>query len=190
MNKSPDKTVRPSAIIRAAKPSDASALRAYTRTIYAEGKYLITRPQEFRISLLRQRFWIARKSLNPDEACFVAEINGVVIASLECWTDRRRRVRHNTSFAMSVHPGHRTQGIGKKLLLHFIKWVQNHPRIERIELHVHADNAAAIALYRSLGFLLEGTRLGAVRYEDGRTVDDHIMALWPKTDMGAPDNGA
>lgn len=70
-------------------------------------------------------------------------------------------------------------GIGKALLNHFIAWVKKHPTLERIELHVHSDNRSAITLYETTGFQLEGTRRSAVKYEDGRVVDDHIMALWP-----------
>lgn len=147
---------------------------------------MITRPEEFRASNIRQRFWLARKSVNPDETCLVAVHGDEIVGMLECWTDRRRRVRHSTTIAMSVHAGFRKRGIGKKLLLHFTDWVQKHPRLERIELHVHADNDAALALYRAVGFTLEGTRRSVVRYENGTLVDDHIMAFWPNDDKMAP----
>ena len=175
--------------IRAARPSDAARLNAYIRTIYEEGTGMITRVEEFRASNLRQRFWLARKNINPEEICLLAIAGGEIVGMIECWTDRRARVRHSTTFAMSVRADRRKHGIGKKLLLHFCDWVQKHPRLERIELHVHADNEAAMALYRSVGFVLEGTRRGVVRYEDGSTVDDHIMAFWPKGDKMAPGNG-
>lgn len=175
--------------IRAARPSDAAALNAYVRAIYTEGTGMITRPREFRASTLRQRFWLARKGVNPDETCLLAFEDDTIVGMLECWTDKRQRVRHSTTIAMSVHAGFRKRGIGKKLLLHFADWVQKHARLERIELHVHADNLAALALYRSIGFVLEGTRRGVIRYEDGTFTDDHIMAFWPKNDIMTPPRG-
>ena len=48
--------------------------------------------------------------------------------------------------------------------------------LERLELNVLADNHRAVKLYESVGFVLEGTRRGAFRFEDGRVVDDHMMA--------------
>jgi ribosomal protein S18 acetylase RimI-like enzyme len=177
-------------IIRAATPSDAATLNRYIRHIYREGTGMITRPEEFRASNIRQRFWLARKGINPDETCLLALHGDAIVGMLECWTDRRRRVRHSTTITMSVHANWRKRGIGKKLLLHFTDWVHKHPRLERVELHVHADNEAALALYRSIGFAHEGTRRNVVRYEDGVVVDDHIMAFWPKHDKMAPENGA
>jgi len=183
-------TARNDIIIRAATPSDAAMLNRYIRDIYREGTGMITQPEEFRASNIRQRFWLARKGINPDETCLLAVQGGAIVGMLECWTDRRRRVRHSTTIAMSVHANWRKRGIGKKLLLHFTDWVHKHPRLERVELHVHADNEAALALYRSIGFAHEGTRRNVVRYEDGVVVDDHIMAFWPKHDKMVPDNGA
>ncbi|WP_417461091.1 GNAT family N-acetyltransferase [Kordiimonas sp.] len=166
--------------IRNARPSDAKAMIAYQRRLFADAQHMVTAPGEFRAGPWRQRFWIARKATSKYERCLVATEGNAIIAMLDSWTDRRQRVTHSTSFAMSVASGWRCRGLGKKLLSHFIAWVQIHPTLERIELHVHADNAHAIELYTQLGFQFEGTRRGAVRYEDGRVVDDHIMALWPR----------
>ncbi len=165
--------------IREARLSDAGPLNGYIRQTYASANHLITRATEFRAGSWKQRFWIARKQTNPFEVCLVATSEGDIVGMLDSWTDRRKRVRHTTGFAMSVAENWRGRGIGKKLLLHFIDWVQIHEVLERIELHVHSDNKAAIALYQAVGFEQEGVRKDAVRYEDGRIVDDHIMALWP-----------
>jgi putative acetyltransferase len=166
-------------ILREARSSDAGPLNEYIRETFADANHLITRAAEFRMGRWRQRFWIARKQSSPYEICLLATSGDKIVGMLDSWTDRRHRVRHSTCFAMSVAKDWRGRGVGKKLLLHFTEWVQKHKILERIELHVHSDNLAAIALYRAVGFQEEGIRKNAVRYEDGRTVDDHIMALWP-----------
>jgi putative acetyltransferase len=49
--------------------------------------------------------------------------------------------------------------------------------LRRIEVTVYADNAAAVRLYRKVGFAIEGTaRRFALR--DGVLVDAHHMALF------------
>lgn len=166
--------------IREATPADARALNRYIRETFATSRHLITRPEEYTTGPFKQRLWIAKKQTHALEVCFVAADGRKIVGMLDSWTDRRKRVAHATCFAMSVAESHRGTGLGKTLLTYFIDWIKNHPSLTRIELHVHADNNAAIKLYESCGFEREGVRKGAVRYEDGRIVDDIIMALWPK----------
>ncbi len=172
-------TVEQNFQIRTAKTSDAKALNRYINEIYETSDHLITRPQEFQTSSFKQRFWIAKKQTKPSATCLLAIKDKKIIGMLDSWTDTRQRIMHSTCFAMSVHADHRQQKVGTKLLVHFINWVKKHETLDRIELHVHSDNKHAIKLYKSLGFTLEGTRRKTLRYEDGRVVDDHIMALWP-----------
>lgn len=166
-------------IIREASPSDAKALNKYMREIYRSAEHLITRPAEFRIGPWRHRFWISKKLSSPIETCLLATTGDQIVGMLDSWTDPRKRVKHSTCFSMSVDANWQRKGIGTTLLQYFIDWVKKHPSLKRIELHVHSDNTHALALYKACGFKLEGTRRKAVKYEDGRVVDDHIMALWP-----------
>ncbi|TNE60725.1 MAG: GNAT family N-acetyltransferase [Alphaproteobacteria bacterium] len=178
----PQKPQDKSFTVRRARAADARALNTYVREIYGEeGGHLITRPDEFRIGWFGHRVRLARRLATPYETCLLAiASDGQIVGQIDCWTDGRARVRHSTTLAMSVRRGWRCRGVGTALLAAFIDWVATHKTLRRIELHVHADNAHAIGLYRSFGFELEGTRRRAVQYEDGRIVDDHIMALWPK----------
>lgn len=167
--------------VREAKPDDAAQLNAHIRLMYAEGEHLITKPREFRIGVFRQRFWIAKRQSDPLQTCLVAYSGKTLVGMLESWTDKRARIRHVTTFAMSVNPEWQRQGIGKKLLEHFIEWVAQHKTLEKIELHVHSDNEAAKALYKQVGFEEEGRRRKAVRYENKGFVDDILMAYWPNS---------
>jgi L-phenylalanine/L-methionine N-acetyltransferase len=169
---------KPKVEIREAKPSDARKLNRYNRAIFTTSKHLITREQEYAIGPFRQRLWIAKKHANPVETCLVAVSGKQIVGALDSWTDRRQRVAHVTCFAMSVHADARSQGIGTALLRTFTNWIKSHPNLTRIELHVHSDNATAIKLYENCGFKREGVRKAAVKYEDGRVIDDIIMALW------------
>jgi RimJ/RimL family protein N-acetyltransferase len=48
--------------------------------------------------------------------------------------------------------------------------------VHRIELEVHDFNPRARLVYEKIGFVHEGTKLDALRW-DGQWVDCHIMAL-------------
>lgn len=165
--------------IRNAVPVDAKQLNSYIRRIFSTSQHLVTQAQEFRTRPFQQRFWIAGKASNPYETCIVALCDGNIVGMLDSWTDRRARVKHVTTFAMSVDPDWRRRGVGSALLKKFIAWVDKNPHLEKIELHVHADNTAAINLYKKIGFVKEGVRSDAIKYEDGRIIDDILMAYWP-----------
>lgn len=168
--------------IDVANPSDGRALNDYLRLTYALEQHLITRSDEVRLGPLGQRKWIKNKRENPLTTCLLAKDikTGAIIGMLDNWADARARVRHVTGFALTVANTHQGRGIGTALLNHFINWVIEHPILEKIELHVHDDNLVARKLYERIGFTHEGVRKGAVRYEDGRIVDDLIMGYWPK----------
>ena len=164
--------------IRTAQPGDARLLNQYIKLIYATSKHLITRPEEYIAGPWKQRLWISRKLARKDEVCLLAIHSGSIVGMIDNWVDRRQRVCHVTTFAMSVHPEHRGKGIGKHLLGEFINWARKHDTLEKIELHVHEDNIGARQLYEKMGFEFEGQRKKAIKYADGRVIDDILMAYW------------
>jgi len=167
-------------IIRPARPADARGLNDYISIIYHTARHMITRPDEFGGSTFSRRMWIGRKAANPLETCWIAvRPSGEIVGMVECWTDRRQRVAHSTCFAMSVHPKLHRQGLGSRLLCTLLDWVEHHNSLKRVELHVHSDNKGALALYLKHGFIEEGRRRAALFYEDGRIIDDILMACWP-----------
>jgi putative acetyltransferase len=93
-----------------------------------------------------------------------------------------RMLRHVGVLGLGVHPAAQGLGVGRALLEQLLGWARAHRdadggRVERVELYTRADNARAIALYRSVGFTLEGTRRGFVRRQDGALIDDLVMGM-------------
>jgi putative acetyltransferase len=76
---------------------------------------------------------------------------------------------------MAVRDDWQGKGVGKALLGAAVDLADNWLNVERIELTVYTDNAAAIALYQRFGFDIEGTfrRYG---FREGVYVDAHAMA--------------
>ncbi len=93
---------------------------------------------------------------------------------------------HVGDIGMGVHDGWTGRGIGRALLAALVDTADRWLGLRRLELTVFADNAPAIALYRSAGFTLEGTHRGfALR--DGMLVDAHSMArLAPPPALSPP----
>jgi len=165
--------------IRPVEMSDARAINRYTATVLAESEWLISGPNETPMTWWRRRNWILMKQSRSLETCLIAEKDGSIVGMIDCFTDFRKKVRHVTTMAMTVDRAHRRQGIGRSLLQQMTQWVHDHPTLEKIELHVHAPNGSALSLYKSAGFVKEGSRSRAIRLLNGDYTDDIIMGLWP-----------
>ena len=76
---------------------------------------------------------------------------------------------------VATAPEHRRRGVGRQLMERLLHWADHWGGVLRIELHVHADNPRAIALYRSLDFVEEG-RHRAYALKEGKYVDSLSMA--------------
>ena len=83
--------------------------------------------------------------------------------------------RHVGRLGMGLLQNYRGRGLGRRLAVETIRAARQ-LGIERIELEVFASNQVAIALYRSLGFITEGTKRRA-RKLDGQYDDNVLMAL-------------
>lgn len=174
--------LHPSLELVKAQPADGKAVNEYLRSLYASEKHLITRIEEVTFGPTAQRKWIRDKMDHPlTTVLLVKDLSkgDKLVGMLDSWVDARARVCHVASFGMSVHAEYRRKGIGRALLEAFAQWVADHRVLEKIELHVHSDNLGAHKLYEDMGFVKEGLRKEAVRYEDGRVVDDILMAYWP-----------
>lgn len=165
--------------IRPVRMTDVHGLNRFFTDVFADARHVITRPDEYSSGYLSRRLWIARKLTNKNVTCLVALQDNKLVGVLESWNDARARVKHVASFFMAVDKTSQNKGIGRRLLRAYMNWVAAHDTLEKIELHVHSDNQAAYHLYQSLGFTEEGRRLDAIRYEDGRHIDDILMACWP-----------
>jgi len=162
--------------LRTGTPRDARGVLALTRASLTSSDYLIQTPEEFAPSPRHTKAWLRRLLAADREIALVAEAGGEIVALLDTVTEPRRRLAHITRFGLLVAEGWRGRGLGRAMIARLIAWAEQHPGLERIELHVHADNAQARALYTAMGFVEEGLRRKAIKYEDGRYMDDVLMA--------------
>lgn len=64
-------------------------------------------------------------------------------------------------------------GVGGQLLQAVLAWA-NHEAIKRIELTVVSENEAALALYKKIGFEVEGVKRRSLLM-DGEYYDEYYM---------------
>ncbi len=90
----------------------------------------------------------------------------------------REKSRHKgLIWGVFVRPAWRNQGVARAMLTELIQRVKANPGVEKIILTVSADQIAAKALYRSLGFEVFGQEKHALKV-DGDYVDEDHMVLW------------
>ncbi|MGC8856235.1 MAG: ribosomal protein S18-alanine N-acetyltransferase [Anaerolineae bacterium] len=111
---------------------------------------------------------------NPAARCWVAEMDGRVVAALVIWLI----VDEAHVATLATHPDFRRQGIARRLLAHALGEARREGA-RRAFLEVRASNQAAQDLYRSLGFVEDGRR--PKYYKDNG--EDAILMSHP--DLGA-----
>lgn len=105
---------------------------------------------------------------NEDGEELVAGTAGIMIAASP-------RQRHTATLGIMIHKDYQNQGVGTRLMEALLDLADNWLMLVRVELGVYTDNERAIALYKKLGFEIEGTRIKAA-IRGGAYIDEYIMA--------------
>lgn len=91
---------------------------------------------------------------DPARAVFVADADGSVVGHLTAYATEPsdiRLVRTATLLSMYVFPGHRSSGVGGRLVDAFKAWAASHGA-QRLTVTAYAANSDAIRFYQRNGF--------------------------------------
>jgi RimJ/RimL family protein N-acetyltransferase len=159
--------------IRPARPRDARSFLDAYRRVAAEKRFIQTEAVPHTHRYYRKRF---RRSWGEKGAHLLALDDDGVVGSMSIRRDDNPATHHVATFGMFVVSSHRRRGIGSALLAEALRWARSYG-IERIELTVYPHNGAAIALYRSFGFVEEGRLVRHAKKSYGYE-DEILMAVW------------
>ena len=112
---------------------------------------------------------------HSDHFTLVAEVSEKVVGHLTLFMTTKVRDRHCAGLGIAIHLEAQGKGIGKALMQEAINQADNWLNLVRLELEVHADNHAAIALYERMGFQLEGTKRLST-FKAGKYIDMLLMS--------------
>jgi putative acetyltransferase len=163
-----DETARPPLQVRAARPLDAEAISALQNL---PGVRFGTLQLPYR-SPEDTRRWLEASAETRRTLLAIAGNVLVGLGDLSWHTGRRAQVGE---IGMMVHDAWLRRGVGSRLLGELVAMADRWLGLRRLELTVYTDNAAAIALYRKAGFVIEGTHR-AYALRDGNYIDAHTMA--------------
>ena len=160
----------PEVTIRAAEPADAAGISALIgRVGTVEGTLALPdMPVAARMEALQH--------VDTRDCRLVAVADGEIVgtAGLHNVGPSLRR-SHARMLAIGLAPEWQGRGLGRRMIERLLDWADNWGGVLRVELHVHADNDRAMALYRKLGFV-EERRHKRYALKGGGYVDSFSMA--------------
>ncbi|QHS22399.1 GNAT family N-acetyltransferase [Virgibacillus sp. MSP4-1] len=160
--------------IRTIRYTDAEPFMDLIRAVEAESPYMLYGAGERKTSLAKQKEMI-NGILNADNSTvLVAEFNGTLAGYAMAIGGSSPRNQHSVHLVIGMLSIHQGKGLGTQLLEELETWaVEN--KLHRLELTVVSKNDSAIALYKKLGFIREGTKQDSL-YIDGQFFDEYNMA--------------
>jgi len=157
--------------IRPATVDDAEAFaRAFSDRSTSNGtlQHPYTAPDIWRTRLA--------SNVGTRQVVLAATVNGRVIGNTGVHpVSDHPRLKHVCGIGIGIAHAYQGRGVGRALMTAGIDFAERWANYGRIELTVHADNARAVKLYESLGFVHEG-RLREYSFREGGYVDALLMA--------------
>ena len=143
-------------VLRNGTAEDGRALLDVFNLTHAQTDFLLTYPEESTHTAQQEADYLARKAQSTDEIEILAELDGTVIgtAGIGC-VARKEKTRHRAEFGISVDKTYWGLGVGRALTGACIECARTAGYVQ-LELMAVAENKAALALYKSVGFVEYG----------------------------------
>lgn len=143
-------------LLRNAEGADSKAVYDNFNLTHGQTDYLLSYPDENSFSVEQEREFLIQKqeSANEIEICAFIDGNIVGTAGIEA-VGNKDKVKHRAEFGISIEKAYWGKGIGRALTEACIECAKNAGYLQ-LELEVVSENAAAVSLYRSVGFLEYG----------------------------------
>lgn len=161
-------------VVRRVTEDDAALWLALARRIDDETRFMMFEPGERKTTVAEQAARFRAMNATDNQTLFLAEVDGEPIGYLGAMGGTFNRNRHKVMIFIGIRDGFQGQGVGTALFKEMEAWARAWGA-HRLELTVMPHNAAGLALYKKMGFEIEGTLRDALRV-DGVYVDEITMA--------------
>ncbi|WP_159090910.1 GNAT family N-acetyltransferase [Aquimarina aquimarini] len=113
---------------------------------------------------------------HPNSLLLVAEYNGELIGNIDLTASWRKKMQHTAMIGMGIHTKWHNQGIGTLLIQNVLEWSKEKSSLSVIWLEVYASNLTGIALYKKMGFKINGS-IPKFFLEAGKYIDKTCMHI-------------
>jgi len=163
-------------VIREPEVTEAPSMVDFLAVIGGESDFLTAGPGEFGISLEEEIAFIDRARSTDNALMLSAWLGDELAGTASFFGGQRPRVRHMGEMGVTVRRTHWGRGIGAALVDALLRWARENEIVTKVNLRARADNARAIRLYESRGFVIEG-RVSREFRIDGKHFDAVYMGL-------------
>ena len=162
-------------VIRPTTEDDAEELCQFLPKTHLESDFLNYLPGEFNKTIEEEREFIREHNTKPCSISLTAVVGGRIIAVAGGASPEQKRYVHHAECGLVVLKGFWGAGLGRRLMECLVEWARQ-VGLRKLYLKVFGDNARAISLYESLGFVEEGRLKGDVLRGDGTYGDTLLMS--------------
>jgi len=160
--------------IRQISEGDAEKFLFLMRQLEEETKFMMCEPGERKTTLEEQAKRIRDILSSDSQTILVAEDDATLVGFVGAFGFNVRRRRHCLHVVIGTLQTYSGLGIGTMLMEALEHWAREN-NIRRLELTVITRNEPALALYRKMGFEIEGTKKASLLV-DSELVDEFYMA--------------
>lgn len=164
-------------VLRSPREDEAQALIDYLKVVRAETDGIMSDPLDTLPTLEEERQWILKSNRNDAGIHLAAEADGEVIALGGIDQPGFVRQQHIGSLGISIRQQWCDRGLGTIIMQSMIDWARQNSTLELVTLTVFADNPRAQAVYRKIGFQIDGLLPRRAKV-DGKYRDMIVMSLW------------
>ena len=163
--------------LRSPEVADAERMIDYLKITASETEFGLSYPEEMNFTVKDEEDFITNYAEDKGSIMITAFDGEKLVgnASLSCVMERKKTL-HRATFGMAMLKSHWGQGLGKKILAELIAFAKQ-AGYELLELEVAANNTAAVALYKKMGFEVYGERPRSLKLKSGAYYDELLMVL-------------
>jgi RimJ/RimL family protein N-acetyltransferase len=160
-------------IIRQIQIEDAAAFASVIQAVEIESEFMLYEPYERRVSPEIQEKMIRTLTEGENSNIFVAENQGELVGYLIAIGGTAKRTIHSANIVIGIREKFRGQGIGTQLFEQLEIWARK-KKLHRLGLTVMSTNKAGQALYKKMGFEIEGTKRHSL-FVNGEFIDEYCL---------------
>ncbi len=160
--------------IREVTEQDAERFLRLCKQADAESQFLLFEEDERSTTVEEQRKMIESFVASENSTIFIVENEETFVGYLLARGGAAKRNRHSVYIVIAILQAHTGKGIGTALFAHLEDWARKRSII-RLELGAMEPNTHALALYKKMGFAVEGKKQRAF-YMNDTYIDEYMMA--------------